>query len=44
LERAYRDRDIARTKGVTAAGDMTKLTWSGAARQFHGLAEQLATR
>lgn len=44
LERAYRDRHIARTKGVTAAGDMTKLTWSGAARQFHGLAEQLAKR
>lgn len=44
LESAYRDRTQLESKGVRAASDMGRLTWSSAAKQFHALAEQLVDK
>ena len=41
LEIAYHDRNMLAVKGATAARDMSRLTWSEAARRFHALAERL---
>lgn len=42
LEAAYRNRNVLKTKGEIAARDVSRLTWSDAARRFHALAEQLS--
>jgi glycosyltransferase involved in cell wall biosynthesis len=44
LEEAYRDRDELVRKGARAAAEMERLSWAGAARQFHYLATSLASR
>jgi len=44
LEKVYRERDALSAKGARAAAEMQRLTWSGAARQFHYLATKLANR
>ena len=41
LEYAYTHRSELRLKGFKAVEDMTRLTWHGAAEQFHALAEKL---
>jgi tetratricopeptide (TPR) repeat protein len=42
LESAYQNRTELQQKGVLAARDMKRLTWSGAAQQFHSCASALA--
>lgn len=42
LEQVYRHRDELPAKGERAAAAMQRLTWAGAARQFHYLAAKLA--
>jgi len=42
LESAYWHRDELPAKGARAAAEMERLTWGGAARQFHYLATKLA--
>lgn len=44
LEYAYWHRDELAPKGARAAEEMTRLSWSGAARQFHYLATKLANQ
>ncbi|OGU10251.1 MAG: glycosyl transferase family 1 [Geobacteraceae bacterium GWC2_58_44] len=44
LEEVYRRRDELPEKGARAAAEMERLTWAGAARQFHYLATKLANR
>ena len=44
LETVYRNRDELPAKGARAAAEMERLSWSGAARQFHYLATKLANR
>ncbi|TGU74966.1 glycosyltransferase [Geomonas terrae] len=44
LERVYRNRDELPGKGALAAEEMKRLTWDGAARQFHYIATKLANR
>lgn len=44
LEYAYTRRGELRTRGLQATADMANLTWSGAAAQFHAIAEKLADR
>ena len=44
LEYAYRHRELLDTIAYTGAEDMKRLTWAGAARQFHFLANRLALR
>ena len=41
LETAYHDRRLLKDKGKAAAQDMTRLSWSNAARQFHNIAVRL---
>jgi len=42
LEQAYCNRQMLQGVGKAAALAMTRLSWSGAARNFHALADQLA--
>ncbi|MHB8120719.1 MAG: tetratricopeptide repeat protein [Desulfuromonadaceae bacterium] len=42
LETAYHDRRLLQDKGKAAAKDMTRLSWSNAARRFHEIAVRLA--
>ena len=42
LETAYRRRHELHRKGMVAAEDMGRLSWSQAARQFHEIARRLA--
>ena len=44
LEAIYWRRDELPAKGARAAAEMARLTWGGAARQFHYLATKLANR
>jgi glycosyltransferase involved in cell wall biosynthesis len=44
LERVYRNRGELPAKGARAAAEMERLSWSGAARQFHYLATKLANQ
>jgi glycosyltransferase involved in cell wall biosynthesis len=44
LEHVYRNRDQLAGKGRRAAAEMERLTWAGAARQFHFLATKLASQ
>ncbi|QWV93628.1 glycosyltransferase [Geomonas oryzisoli] len=44
LEQVYRNRHELPGKGALAAEEMRRLTWDGAARQFHYLATKLANR
>jgi glycosyltransferase involved in cell wall biosynthesis len=44
LEDAYRHREDLTRKGALAAADMERLSWEGAARQFHYIATSLASR
>ena len=42
LETAYRMRNQLHRKGMVAAEDMNRLTWSGSAKKFHEIAQRLA--
>lgn len=42
LEKAYSDREMLCHLGTSAGLAMTRLSWSGAARNFHGLATRLS--
>lgn len=42
LEAVYHNRRLLQEKGNVAAQDMTRLSWSGAARRFHEIAVSLA--
>lgn len=44
LEERYQRRDELPAKGALAAAEMERLSWAGAARQFHYLATKLANR
>jgi len=44
LEEVYRNRGQLPEKGARAAQEMERLSWSGAARQFHYLATKLANQ
>jgi glycosyltransferase involved in cell wall biosynthesis len=44
VEEVYRRRDELPEKGARAAAEMQRLSWDGAARQFHYLATKLANQ
>jgi tetratricopeptide (TPR) repeat protein len=43
LEEAYCNRDKIQSLGLKASGHMARLSWAGAARQFHEIAVRLAS-